>query len=73
MPHYHGNIFWSDRESCWIADVPDLKHCTAPGTTVADAAREIEIALSLWLEPAVENGDGVPLPHYRPEPIHQAA
>lgn len=73
MPHYHVNIFWSDRDACWIADVPDLRYCSAHGETVADAAREIEIAMSLWLEVATENGDAIPEPRYRPEPVHQAA
>lgn len=73
MPHYHVNIFWSDRDGCWIADVPDLKYCSAHGATVAEAAREIEVAMSLWLEIAAENGDAIPEPRYQAEPVHQAA
>lgn len=73
MPHYHVNIFWSDRDACWIADVPDLKYCSAHGATVAEAAREIEDAMALWLEVAADNGDSIPTPHYRPDAVHQAA
>ncbi|MEY2884332.1 MAG: hypothetical protein RL490_2056, partial [Pseudomonadota bacterium] len=29
MPHYHVNIFWSDRDARRIADMPDLKYCSA--------------------------------------------
>lgn len=73
MPHYHVNIFWSDRDACWIANVPDLKYCSAHGATVAEAAREIEIAMTLWLETASENGDAVPQPRYRPDALTEAA
>jgi len=73
MPHYHINIFWSDSDGCWIADVPDLRYCSAHGDTVADAAREIETALKLWLDVAAENGDPIPKPRYRPEAASQAA
>ncbi len=73
MPHYHVNIFWSDRDGCWIADVPDLKYCSAHGATVAEAAHEIEIAMEIWLESAVEHGDTIPEPRYRPAPVEHAA
>ncbi len=66
MPHYHVNIFWSDRDACWIADVPDLRYCSAHGATLAEAAREIEIAIDLWLEAAVAKGDAIPQPGYQP-------
>ena len=73
MPHYHANILWSDRSACWIADVPDLRYCSAHGTSIADAAREIEIAISLWLETALDNGNLVPEPQYRPAMVQAAA
>ena len=28
---YHINLFWSDDDQCWIADIPDLKFCSAHG------------------------------------------
>ena len=33
-PHYHINLFWSAEDECWIADVPDLKPCSAHGDTL---------------------------------------
>jgi predicted RNase H-like HicB family nuclease len=73
MPHYNVNIFWSDRDACWIADVPDLKYCSAHGASVAEAAREIEDAMALWLEAAQAGGDALPEPRYRPDlPTHAA-
>ncbi len=65
-PRYHINLFWSQQDDCWIADVPDLKYCSAHGKTAEEAAREIEIAMRLWLEVASESGDAIPEPRYLP-------
>lgn len=65
-PRYHINLFWSDEDECWIADVPDLKFCSAHGKTAEEAAREIEIAMKLWLEVSAERGEKPPLARYRP-------
>lgn len=67
IEHYHINLFWSDEDGCWIADVPDLKYCSAHGETPSEAAREIQIAMALWLEVAREHGDPIPEPRYRAE------
>ena len=65
-PHYHINLFWSDEDNCWIADVPDLEGCSAHGETPAEAAQEAQTAIELWLEVAREHGDAIPEPRYRP-------
>lgn len=64
--HYHINLFWSAEDDCWIADVPDLKYCSAHGATAEEAAHEIEIAMRLWLEVAADRGESPPEPRYRP-------
>ena len=64
--HYHINIFWSDEDGCWIADVPDLEGCSTHGGTPSEATREAEVAIKLWLEVARENGFSIPEPRYRP-------
>jgi predicted RNase H-like HicB family nuclease len=63
---YHINLFWSQPDNCWIADVPDLPGCSAHGDTVEAAAAEAQIAIDLWLESAREHGDPIPGPKYRP-------
>lgn len=73
MPHYHVNIFWSERDGCWIADVPDLRYCSAHGASVTEAARQIEDAMALWLEAAEASGDTLPEPRYRPDLLTHAA
>ncbi len=65
-PRYHINIFWSAADECWIADVPDLKPCSAHGDTPAEAVAEAQVAIDLWLEVAREHGMSIPEPRYRP-------
>ena len=64
--HYHINVFWWDADQRWVADVPDLQGCSAHGATAAEAAQEVQIAIELWLESAIEHGDPIPEPKYRP-------
>ena len=67
MPHrYHINLFWSVEDECWIADVPDLKSCSAHGDTPQEATAEAETAIRLWLETAKELGKPIPEARYRP-------
>ncbi len=66
MKDYHINIFWSEDDGEYIADVPDLKYCSASGATPDEALREVLEAKSLWLEAATEKGLPIPEPRYRP-------
>jgi predicted RNase H-like HicB family nuclease len=59
-PHYHINLFWSAEDSCWIADAPDLKPCSAHGDTRAEALANINDAIAGWLEVAGDRRFGVP-------------
>ena len=71
-PHYHINVFWSSEDDSWIADVPDLKPCSAHGDTPEEAIANIQNAIELWMETAVESGLAIPEPRYRPA-IYAAA
>jgi predicted RNase H-like HicB family nuclease len=71
-PRYHINVFWSDRDESWVADVPDLKSCAALGDTPEEAIAEARIAIRGWIEAAEANGLVIPLPRYRPA-IYAAA
>jgi predicted RNase H-like HicB family nuclease len=66
QPRYHINVFYSAEDECFIADVPDLKYCSAHGDSPADAVREVEIAIDLYLESCREAGDPIPEPRYKP-------
>lgn len=70
--HYHIDVFWSDEDDCWIANVPDLKYCSAHGETPAEAVAEAQAAMSLWLVVAAERGMPIPDPQYR-SAVSQAA
>lgn len=67
MQHrYHINVFWYSDDGCWIADVPDLKSCSAHGDSPEEAIAEAQIAIALWIETAHNRGIAVPEPRYRP-------
>jgi predicted RNase H-like HicB family nuclease len=72
MKDYHINIFYSEEDEGYIADIPDLKVCSAFGTTPEEALREVQIAKAVWLEAARAEGKRIPLPLYKPV-IYQAA
>lgn len=63
---YHINLFWSAEDECWVADVPDLRSCSAFGDSPEAAVREVQVALQAWLASAREHGDPIPEPRYRP-------
>ena len=72
MKDYHINIFYSEEDEVYIADIPDLKFCSAFGETPEEALRQVQIAKAAWLETAHAENKPVPLPKYRPV-IYQAA
>jgi predicted RNase H-like HicB family nuclease len=72
MKDYHINIFYSDEDRCYIADIPDLKYCSAHGDTPEEALREVLIAKEAWLVVAREEGLPIPKPRYRPAIYHAA-
>ena len=72
MKDYHINVFYSDEDGCYVADIPDLKYCSAFGRTAEDAVREVQKARTAWLKAAKERGKPIPKPKYRPA-IYQLA
>jgi len=72
MKDYHINIFYSDEDGGYIADIPDLEACSAFGETPAEALSQVQQAKELWLEAARIEGKSVPPPRYRPA-IYQLA
>ena len=63
MKDYHINVFYSDEDDCYIADIPDLEGCSASGDTPEEAVAEVQIAKELWLDAAREIGKPIPPPH----------
>jgi len=72
MKDYHINIFYSNDDKGYIADIPDLKNCSAFGETPLKALAEVEKAKKLWIEAAKMNSKPIPNPKYKPA-IYQLA
>jgi len=66
MSDYHINVFYSDEDGGYIADIPDLEACSAFGTSPEEALAEVERAKQAWLVAAREEGRTIPAPRYRP-------
>jgi len=72
MKDYHINIFYSEEDGGYIADIPDLDSCSAFGGTPEEALKEVQIAKDAWIEAARAEGKPIPSPKYRPA-IYQVA
>lgn len=66
MKDYHINLFYSEEDEGYIADIPDLRHCSSFGVTPEEALREVLEAKAAWLEAAREQKKPIPDPRYRP-------
>ena len=72
QPRYHINVFYSVEDKAFIADIPDLRFCSAHGDTPEEAVRQVLIAQRGWLKTARKFGKRIPKPRYRPA-IYQIA
>lgn len=66
MKDYHINVFYSDQDKCYVADIPDLQYCSAVGPSPDKAVRELMKAKKAWLKAAQNEGIAIPVPNYRP-------
>jgi predicted RNase H-like HicB family nuclease len=69
---YHINIFYSEEDEGYIADIPDLQACSAFGDTPEEALEEVQVAKAAWLKVARAARKPIPPPRYRPV-IYQVA
>jgi predicted RNase H-like HicB family nuclease len=63
---YHINIFYSEADGGYIADIPDLEACSAFGTTPVAALKQLQLAKRLRLQAAKSERKPIPKPRYRP-------
>ncbi len=66
MTDYHINIFYSEEDGGYIADIPDLESCSAFGETPEQALAEVEKAKKAWIETAKKENKPIPSPRYKP-------
>ena len=63
---YHINVFYSDDDEGYIADIPDLPGCSAFGNTPEEAVKELTLVKIAWIETAKAENIDIPEPRYRP-------
>ena len=66
MSDYHINVFYSEEDAAYVADIPDLEACSASGSSAEEALAEVEQAKRAWLAAAREDGRPIPEPRYHP-------
>jgi len=59
---YPATVFWSSEDEGFIAIAADLPGCSAFGETREEALRELEPAISAWIDAACAAGNPVPAP-----------
>jgi predicted RNase H-like HicB family nuclease len=62
---YHIDLFWSEADGAWFADVPDLRSWPAFAIIPVEAQAEVGVAMGAWLDVAREDGLPIPNPRYR--------
>ena len=62
MNKYEIILYWSDEDSVFVAEVPELPGCIAHGATQEEALSNAQDAIQLWIDTAHEFGDPIPKP-----------
>jgi predicted RNase H-like HicB family nuclease len=61
MAHkYEIDLFWSEEDQVFLAEIPDLPGCMAHGGTHEEALAEAQEAIAGWIEVARETGRSLP-------------
>ncbi len=58
-------IYWSESDSAFIVEVPELPGCMADGQTYIEAVTNVEVVIQEWIETAQELGRAIPKPKGR--------
>lgn len=62
---YEVILYWSNEDSAYIAEVPELAGCMADGENMTTALHNVERAMIEWVETAKELGREIPVPKGR--------
>jgi predicted RNase H-like HicB family nuclease len=62
---YEVIIYWSEEDSAFVAEVPELPGCMADGPTYGDALRNVEQIAEEWIDTAKSLGRPIPQPKGR--------
>lgn len=58
-------LFWSEEDSAFLAEVPELPGCMADGKNYQAALKMVETVIEEWLETAKSLGRAMPQPKGR--------
>lgn len=53
--NYNTTLTWDMRDEIWVARVPELPGCMAHGDTPKEAFKELQTAITGWIEAAQES------------------
>lgn len=62
---YEINLYWSEEDQAFIAEVPELPGCAADGETYQEALQNVEVIMQEWIETAQELNRLIPEPRQR--------
>jgi predicted RNase H-like HicB family nuclease len=65
MSKYEVIIYWSEADSAYIAEMPELPGCMADGPSMGEALAAVEQVAREWIETARELGRAIPVPKGR--------
>jgi len=58
-------IYWSEKENCFIVEVPELPGCMADGKTYAEAVANANVIIGEWIDTAKSMNRTIPEPKGR--------
>jgi predicted RNase H-like HicB family nuclease len=59
-PKFTVNIYWSEEDKSFVAEVPALPGCFADGKSYTEVGTNVEVIIREWLETASELGRDLP-------------
>lgn len=65
MSNYEITLWWSEADSVFVAEVPELPGCSAHGVTQEEALANVREAMALWIDVARSAGEVIPEPKAR--------
>ena len=55
-------IYWSEVDSAFIVEIPELPGCMADGQSYQEAVKNAEVIIQEWIETAQSLGRPIPTP-----------
>ena len=65
VPRFQIILYWSNEDSAFIAEVPELPGCAADGPTYQEGLANAQVVIQEWIETAQDLGRPIPEPRGR--------